>query len=689
MALKKDIGGINVPGEPVVTPSRAPLVEQLVKGAIGLKKGYESNRLTGKEDSTIFDSTFLSPSGETQTTLKEHLTLRGIAAARRQGKITAAQAKALAGAAVKEASDRLPSMASEFRKQAATFFSDFAEGQDLLDTTGSGKGGVSQAEKDLAQIHRMTIEKYGFYSEENRQKLVFHLKNKAFLDTLETERKVDDITVQERGKLSNQAEAEYQKQTYGTFIEFMDQASKLAEQGDDVALGKIRAQAIASIEKAENGVVQRAQEALANKWISPDEYDKYVERHTAPYEGMKEALKDIDSLKVTSRVLNSLNTRRLTFEEKINLARPAIILGKMLGIANKDNMSLFFQNPEGYKDRYPSLYKLMNSIYGDNSILEMSSTAINAVLEGKADFKDFSLVNPDLGAGLRDLFEATITDLQKGGGILSIDKDNPRQRQVFVEGSAALFRSVNPAVPESIDKAIKLLELPGYIDSLNKLNPGEKERIFGTLKNKTGEGLITYFNKLNKSLGNAKDFKVEITNRGKLKVIFDTYEARVSSDLPTSKRGRNKGKVSTIFERKEVQAFVKRINRMGDTIEKLQMVAPNIFNFDRKETINALVNKYIPGYTTTLPSTNNTPKSTPTQISSISPEENKQIDKQIEEITKGIRNLDLDAMILYQKTNGIEGEALANLFRDERLKDVSPNKIIDLWNKAQEVSTSQ
>lgn len=64
------------------------------------------------------------------------LNLNKIAAGRKQGKISASEARILVTAAVKEASARMPGMAGEFRRQAAEFFGAYAPGWGLLEDEG-------------------------------------------------------------------------------------------------------------------------------------------------------------------------------------------------------------------------------------------------------------------------------------------------------------------------------------------------------------------------------------------------------------------------------------------------------------------------------------------------------------------------------------------------------------------------
>ena len=93
----------------VADTSKSKLVSGLVGEGINLFVGNEQRKLDEK--------------------------LRTIATAREQGSLSASAASVRARTVVKEATARLPGLGEDFRRQAASFFSEFGEGSGVLDLT--------------------------------------------------------------------------------------------------------------------------------------------------------------------------------------------------------------------------------------------------------------------------------------------------------------------------------------------------------------------------------------------------------------------------------------------------------------------------------------------------------------------------------------------------------------------------
>lgn len=125
--------------QPVADESSADVLKTVADTGMSLWEGYEKARLAGPgtgdspEEVSFTDVEIDKESGTAKVSPTAVLNLDKIAAGRKQGKISAGEARILVTAAVKEASSRMPGMAEEFRQQAATFFGAYSPGWGLLE----------------------------------------------------------------------------------------------------------------------------------------------------------------------------------------------------------------------------------------------------------------------------------------------------------------------------------------------------------------------------------------------------------------------------------------------------------------------------------------------------------------------------------------------------------------------------
>jgi len=125
--------------EPVADKSKASLIQLAGETGMEAWKGYEQAKLSGPdiidtpEEVSFADVKIDEQKGTVEVSPTTTLNLNKIAAGRKQGTISAAQARILVTAAVKEASSRMPGMAEEFRRQAADFFGAYSPGWGLLE----------------------------------------------------------------------------------------------------------------------------------------------------------------------------------------------------------------------------------------------------------------------------------------------------------------------------------------------------------------------------------------------------------------------------------------------------------------------------------------------------------------------------------------------------------------------------
>jgi hypothetical protein len=139
---------------PSANTSLAGLIKDLGGLAIENRVGNVKKDLVGRDPNAEYSKEDLMKAALDN----KELNLRKIKQMREQGLVTASGAKIMANQAVQAASARLPGRAAEFRQQAAVFFGDFGEGQDLLkQTADEGK----QAELVFALKKAAALKGYG------------------------------------------------------------------------------------------------------------------------------------------------------------------------------------------------------------------------------------------------------------------------------------------------------------------------------------------------------------------------------------------------------------------------------------------------------------------------------------------------------------------------------------------------
>lgn len=161
--------------------SSAQMMGTLAQTGLDVAKGFEQARLAGPdiidtaEEINFADVEIDKAKNVATVSPTSVLNLNKIAAGRKQGKISAGEARILVTAAVKEASSRMPGMAEEFRKQAADFFGAYSPGWGLLeDETAKKTAEEKRQENYIKSLHDSMVkagmpDAYKIYGTEEEQ----------------------------------------------------------------------------------------------------------------------------------------------------------------------------------------------------------------------------------------------------------------------------------------------------------------------------------------------------------------------------------------------------------------------------------------------------------------------------------------------------------------------------------------
>lgn len=479
---------------PTADTSDAELLGAIGKTAIEAYRGYEDARLEGFMDSDTPESVTLAGVKEDPKTgivtiePDTDLNLNKIAAARKQGNISAAAAKILVQAAVKEASNRMPGRAAEYRKQAAAFFGDFGPGQDLLDTSTK----QSDADKLKLQAEKLiqkgAYERYGAAGLDPRTgvatpeaALGVVLEKKAENELASLKRAQETVALKSArmSEVINSREATHRMSSFGAINVMLSQVRTLAKDpANDTKITSYRAEAEVRLNKYIQEINDRVDADIRAGRIKGSDGDAIKKRWAKDYTDALQVIRDVDGIKQLAQMFDLQQNQARSLEARIKLMAPGMTMLRTFGVIDATTFAQYNSNP----DMLPAPIKEAFDDVFQTDKYKMLDTSMQGLADGTTSLSDMAKIDKNLSF----VAKTQIYDILARGDI-----ENPKVRQRFTSYFTAYTASIDPSSPKAMKEWIDMVGSPGFLEKFNSLTLVEKNKAVKGMADKVKASLAT------------------------------------------------------------------------------------------------------------------------------------------------------------------------------------------------------